>query len=135
MRGPLAITLALVALLAAGCGVRNSKPFEAKSTAGCLAKKGFTGVSTDPARVGFIASFAPRGGIKATSPTGNVLTVAFAEDADTVADTVAAFKRLASPFYRKHISDILETDRNAVLVWSVTPDQDELRDAEFCLRS
>ena len=126
--------LLLLALLAAGCGVRNSKPFTAKLTAPCLAKNGFTGVTTNPTEVGFIAGFADHGGLRATSPTGNVLTVAFTADSDSVGSTEDAFKAHAPKGLRPHISDIMGSNRNAVLVWTITPKGDEADTATRCLK-
>ena len=124
----------LVGLLVAGCGVRTSKPYTAKGTAPCLAKKGFTGVSRKPVDVGFIAGFADNGGLKGTSPTGNVLTIAFTADSDSVASTEAAFKNHAPKSLRPHITDIMQANRNAVLVWTITPKSDELDAVQRCLQ-
>jgi hypothetical protein len=126
--------LVLVACLAAGCGVRNSKPFTAAATAPCLAKNGFTGVTTKPAAVGFIAGFAEHGGIRAASASGNVLTIAFTADSDSVASTEEAFKTHAPAALRPHISDIMQTSRNAVLVWTITPKPEEADAASRCLK-
>jgi hypothetical protein len=123
-----------VALVAAGCGVRNSKPFTAQGTVGCLKAHGFTGVTTNPGAVGFIAGFADNGGIRGRSPSGNVLTIAFTADSDSTDSTQAAFRSHAPPSLRPHISDIMETNRNAVLVWTTTPDPDELDTATRCLK-
>lgn len=127
--------LLLVALVAAGCGVRNSKPFTAKGSAGCLRSHGFTGVTTNPRKVGFIAGFAENGGIRASSPTGNAVTIAFTADENSVASTEDAFKLRAPKRLRPHMSDILRTDRNAVLVWTITPLPDELDTAMRCLKA
>ena len=123
-----------VALLAAGCGVRTTKPFTAKGTAGCLRSNGFTGVTTNPGQVGFIAGFADNGGVRATSATGNVLTIAFTAGPDSVPSTEAAFKSHAPKSLRPHISDIMSSNRNAVLVWTVTPKGDEADAATLCLK-
>ena len=123
----------VAALLLAGCGVRSSKPFTAAGSVDCLKQKGFTQVTTDPAKVGFIAGFAENGGLRAASPSGNVLTIAFAGDASGVPDTERAFRNHASAFYKRHIQDIMESSRNAVLVWQVAPKPQELSTAEFCL--
>ena len=129
----LALVLVLPGLLAAGCGARSSKPFTAKGTASCLPQKGFEHVTMDPAKVGFIAAFAENGGIRATASDGNVLTIAFAADEAGAESTREAFKAHASPFYRRRISDILESERNAVLVWTTAPTQQQISDAESCL--
>ena len=124
-----------VALLAAGCGVRNSKPFTAKATASCLAKKGFSGVTTSPDRVGFVAGFAPNGGLRAVAPSGKVVTIAFAADAGSVDQTLSAFREHATGVYKRHFSDVSQTSRNAVLVWSETPQTGELDTVQRCLAS
>jgi hypothetical protein len=126
--------LLLVALAAAGCGVRNSKPFTAEASAPCFRSHGFTGVTTDPSRVGFIAGFADHGGIRAASATGNVLTIAFTAGPDSVPSTETAFKAHAPKSLRPHITDIMSSNRNAVLVWTVTPKGDEADAATRCLK-
>jgi hypothetical protein len=129
------VVVSVAALLAAGCGVRNSKPFTASASAPCFRQHGFTGVTTKPADVGFIAGFADNGGLRATSPSGNVVTVAFTADPDSVDSTEAAFRAHATGAYKTHISDVMEANRNAVLVWAITPKSDELDAAQRCLRA
>jgi hypothetical protein len=124
----------LVALIAAGCGVRTTKPYTARGTVGCLRSHGFTGATTNPGKVGFIAGFADNGGIKARSAMGNELTIAFTADAGSTASTQAAFRSHAPKRLRSHLSDILQTNRNAVLVWTTTPDPGELASATGCLQ-
>jgi hypothetical protein len=124
----------LVILVAAGCGVRNSKPFTAKASAPCLRSHGFTGVTTNPSDVGFVAAFADLGGIRARSASGNLLKIAFTASPDSVASTEAAFKSHAPKSLRPHISDIMGANRNAVLVWTTTPTGDEADAATRCLR-
>ena len=127
--------LGLVALVAAGCGVRNSKAFEPKPSAACLRKHGFAHVTTDPRQIGFVAAFADRGGLKATSPTGNVLTIAFADDPSSTPNEEQAFRLHAPPRLRPHLSDIMSSSRNAVLVWTITPRSDEVDTVNRCLSS
>jgi hypothetical protein len=124
----------LLALLAAGCGVRNNDPYTAKASAPCFRGAGYLGVSTDQIKVGFIAGFASNGGLIAKAPDGNTLTIAFAADETGAAGTAAAFKRNAPKALRPHMSDILEIQRNAVLVWTTTPSADELSGALACLK-
>ena len=129
-----AAVLVLLALLAAGCGVRSSKPYTAAGSASCLRGKGFTGVTTAAAKVGFVAATAQNGGLQARSPSGNVVTIAFAADSGSVGQTQAAVRRFASPAYRRHISDVMRTVNNAVMVWTTTPDSAELDTASRCLQ-
>jgi hypothetical protein len=132
-RTTLGIALA-VALLAAGCGVRTTKPFTADGTAPCLKTHGFTAVTTDPSKVGFIAAFADNGGITAVSAMGNRLTIAFTADADSTGSTEQNFRARAPKGLRPHMSDIMQTNRNAVLVWTTTPDPADLDAASRCLK-
>ena len=104
-------------------------------TAPCLTKQGFTGVTTNPVKVGFIAGFADNGGILAKAPGGNVVTIAFAADASGAAQTEQAFKAHATGVYKRHINDVMETQRNAVLVWTTTPTQQQVDTATGCLGS
>ncbi|MDX6485619.1 MAG: hypothetical protein QOF43_772 [Gaiellaceae bacterium] len=114
--------------------MRNSKPFTAKGTAPCLKAGGFTDVTTNPGRVGFIAGFSENGGVRAASKSGNVLTVAFTAGPDSVKQTEDAFRSHAPKSLRPHLSDIMQANRNAVLVWTVTPKPDELDAATRCLK-
>jgi hypothetical protein len=128
-----AALLAAVAVLAAGCGARSNTPFTAKGTLGCLKAKGFTGATTDPGKVGFIAGFAANGGIRATSPGHNVLTIAFAVDESGVPSTEKAFRLHAAPALRPHINDVMSANRNAVMVWTTTPVADDSTMVNGCL--
>jgi hypothetical protein len=127
--------LLVLALLVAGCGVRNGKPYTAKASVACFKAAGYTGISTNRVKVGFIAGFAQNGGLTARSPDGNQLTIAFTASPGDVVGTAAAFKRHAPAALRKHLADILETQKNAVLVWTTSPTADELSGAMNCLHS
>lgn len=131
-RFPLLAALVLVLVLAA-CGSGSTKPYTAAGTKACLTQKGFTGVTTADSKIGFIAAFAANGGLLAKSSSGNVLTIAFTESSDSVAGTEKAFRRAAPASLRPHMADIMEAQRNAVLVWTVSPTSQELSDAEGCL--
>ena len=127
------LLFALLGLLVAGCGARSSRTFTAKGTAGCLKDKHFTQVTTDPAKVGFIAGFAANGGIKATSPNGNVVTIAFTEDSNSVASTEKAFRLHAPLSLRSHMQDVMSTNQNAVIVWTVGASSDDASAVTGCL--
>ena len=91
-------------------------------------------MTTNPSKIGFIAGFADFGGLRARSASGNLLTVAFTASPDSVASTEEAFKSHAPKALRPHISDIMSSNRNAVLVWTVTPKGDEADTATRCLK-
>ena len=133
MRGAI-LLVAVLAIVAAGCGGRNTSAYKPAPTATCLTKKGFTGVTTDAGKVGFIAAFSANGGLFALPPGGgNTLTIAFAADVKGAAATQRAFTRHAPASLRPHISDVMESQRNAVLLWTVTPSEQVLSDALGCL--
>ena len=134
MRARVLLFLLPVALLVAGCGRGSTAPYTAAATAPCLKAKGFTKVTTDPGKVGFIAGFADNGGVFAVAPSSrNTVTIAFAGDAAGARPTEAAFRAHASAFYKKHMSDIMQSKRNAVLVWTTAPTQDQINTAMACL--
>src|SRR3954470_7430670 len=111
------LVLALRGALLAGCGGSSQKAYTAAGTKACLAQKGFKAVTTDPLKLGFIAAFAENGGVKATAKDGNVVTIAFTTDAESVDSTKQAFKNHAPAKLRPRINDIMESQGNAVLVW------------------
>ena len=126
--------LVLLALLAAGCGARSNTPYTAAGTIACLKKAGFTNVSSNPNKVGFIAGFATNGGLIATSPASNTVTIAFGANEDDVPTTESAFRKAAPASLRPHISDVMRSNRNAVLVWTTTPSADDEHAVEACLK-
>jgi len=133
----LVLAAASLAVVAAGCGARGgNQPYTATGTAACLTKTGFAKITTNPVKVGFIAGFADNGGLKGTASDGNVLTIAFTANAtDAVSSTRNAFRLHAPKALRPHIADIMETEQNAVLVWTVTPSSTQLADVVGCLHS
>jgi len=126
---------ALVVVVLAGCGGGSSKPYTAQGSEACFTKNGFTGVTTSATKVGFIAGFSANGGLQARSPKGNVVTIAFTAGPGAVAGTEKAYRKAAPPSLRPHMSDIMESKGNAILVWTVSPSPQELSGAENCLHS
>jgi hypothetical protein len=128
------VALALLAVVVAGCGARSNKPFTAKGTAACMTKKGFTQVTINPVKVGLIAGFAENGGLRALASDGNLLTIAFtADDTAGVKSTELAFRNHAPAKLRPRMGDIMESERNAVLVWTTSPSVAQLADVKSCL--
>src|SRR5947208_16328168 len=128
----LALPLLLRApLLVAGCSSGEPSTFNADQTAKGLRGKGYL-VTTDDAKVGVVAANAPNGGLLAKEP-GNALTIAFGQNSDDAIQIAAAFKRFAPRKLRPHITDVLRTQKNAVLLWTVTPPQEELDKVFACL--
>jgi len=131
MRLALATSTSAVLFLA-GCSSGEPDTFKAEPTASCLRGNGYQ-VTTDDSKVGIVAANALYGGLLAKEP-GNALTIAFAQDSDAAIKTAAAIKRFAPKNLRLHITDVMRTQKNAVLLWTVTPPQDELDKAFACLK-
>jgi hypothetical protein len=124
--------LALAVLLVSGCG-RSNKPFTVAGTSKCLQGAHFR-VSTKAKDIGFVATSAPNGALRAfTSGSANV-TVSFSDDALGAANQIRAYRRFASKQYRRRMRDILFSRRNAVLLWSIAPTPEQLNTAMNCLR-
>jgi hypothetical protein len=124
--------LPLVALaVLAGCGADVASPYSAKATKPCLVKAGYP-VSTRAADVGVIAGAAARGGLRARVP-GNTLTIAFGADGHDALGIARSYRRFAPKRLKKRLQDILERQRNAILVWTVAPTQRQLQTVEKCL--
>jgi hypothetical protein len=129
----LALTISITAgLLLAGCSSGEPSTFKAGPTATCLKGNGYS-VTTDDTKVGVIAANAPNGGLLAHEP-GNALTIAFGENSDDAIQIAAAFKEFAPKKLRPHINDVMRIQKNAVLLWTVTPPQDELNKVFACLK-
>ena len=131
MRLALAISIT-AALFLAGCSSGEPSAFKAGPTATCLKGNGYR-VTTDDTKVGVIAGNAPHGGLLANEP-GNALTIAFGENSDDAIQIAAAFKEFAPKKLQPHINDVMRTQKNAVLLWTVTPPQDELNKVFACLK-
>jgi hypothetical protein len=122
----------LAVLLAAGCSSGEPSAYKAGPTAKCLTGNGYK-VTTEDAKVGLVAANAENGGLRANEP-GNALTIAFAKNSDDAIQTAGAMKRFAPKKLRPHILDVMRTNKNAVLLWTVTPPQAELDRVYGCLK-
>ncbi len=119
-----------IAFLAAGCDTEPSV-YKAEPTAKCLRGKGYD-VTTENANVGVVAAAAPNGGLLAHEP-GNAVTIAFGENSDDALAIQRAFRRFAPKKLRPHILDVMRTQKNAVLLWTVTPPLEEMNKVFGCL--
>jgi len=124
--------LVLVGLLIAGCGDTEPSVYQAEGTAKCLRGAGYR-VTTRPEEVGVVAAAAPNGGLRAFEP-GNTVTIAFASDGGDAQAIARAFRRFAPEKLRRHISDVMRTQKNAVLLWTITPPIEELNKVYGCLK-
>jgi hypothetical protein len=132
MRLPACLLVAVAALLAAGC---NTEPatYKAAPTATCIRDTLHYRVTTDPADLGVVENNAPNGGLIAFHP-GNAVRIAFGENSDAAAGLEHAYTVFAPKKLRPHITDVMRTNKNAVLLWTVTPPQEEINSVYDCLR-
>jgi hypothetical protein len=126
------VALVAVALLVAGCGNSEPSVYKAEPTAKCLRGSGFR-VTTEPMKIGVVAAAAPNGGLRAFEP-GNALTIAFGESSDDALGIQRAFRRFAPKSLRPNIDDVMRVQKNAVLLWTVTPPLDEMNKVFGCLK-
>jgi hypothetical protein len=126
------LLLPLLSLLLVGC---NSEPavYKAGPTAKCLRDKLHYEVTTDPAQLGIVERNAANGGLLAHHP-GNAIRIAFGESSDAAAGLEHAFRVFAPEKLRPHINDVMRTNKNAVLLWTVTPPQEEVNAVYGCLK-
>ncbi|TML00587.1 MAG: hypothetical protein E6G36_14335 [Actinobacteria bacterium] len=128
----LSICLALLlAFLAAGCNTEPST-YKAQPTANCLRKDGYQ-VTTDPAKLGVVEGHAENGGLVAFHP-GNAVRIAFGASSDDAIGIERGYRRFAPKKLRPHIDDVMRTEKNAVLLWTVTPPLDEMNKVFGCLK-
>jgi hypothetical protein len=130
MRLPVCLLLVLV-VLAAGCQTEPSV-YKAAPTANCLRKGGYR-VTTEPAKLGLVERNAFNGGLLAFHP-GNAIRMAFGENSDDAPGIAAGYRRFASKKLKPHIDDVLRIQKNAVLLWTVTPPQEEINAVFACLK-
>jgi hypothetical protein len=124
--------LTILGILLTGCTATEPSVYKADGTVKCLRDSGYQ-VTTDSAQVGVVAAAAPNGGLLAREP-GNAVTIAFAADADDAQSIGKAFTRFAPKKLRPHISDVMRTEKNAVLLWTITPPIEELTKVVGCLK-
>ena len=87
------------------------------------------------ARSGFIAGFADNGGIRATSPLPETCSRSPSRRAPTPWPRPRRPSSSHAPkSLRPHISDIMSANRNAVLVWTMTPNRRRADAATRCLK-
>jgi len=124
--------LVALVLFLAGCGGSEPSVYKAEPTAKCLRGDGYR-VTTDPSRLGLVERSAENGGLLAFEP-GNAVRIAFGADSDDAIGIEAGFRRFVSTKVRRHISDVMRTQKNAVLLWTITPPIEELNKVYGCLK-
>ena len=126
-----AAPLALAVLLA-GCGNPVHSHYSVKDTAPCLRKLGYR-VETDASKLGPVEASAPEGALQAFVP-GNAVRIDFAENDREAANIERLYRRVVPRRLRPHIDDVMASQKNVVLLWTVTPAQAELSKVLGCLK-
>lgn len=123
------LPLALVLLLAAGCG-GGSTTYSMAKTRDCLVKKGQRIVPTPPND--FVPHQAGGGTFRVRFPD-NLVTLAFGDDRDDAQQVVRGYQA----FSGKNIglTDVLSAKHNVVILWGVHPKDDYVSTIESCLKS
>jgi hypothetical protein len=126
------LSVVILAVLAAGCSTGEPSVYKAEPTAKCLRENGYR-VTTKPSELGVVEKNADNGGLIAFEP-GNAVRIAFAADSDDALGVERGFRRFVTKRVRRHITDVMRTQKNAVLLWTVTPPLDELNNVYDCLK-
>jgi len=126
------VPLILMLCFLAACGGSEPSAYKAPSSAKCLRKLGYR-VTTVDQQVGVVAAAAPNGGLRAFEP-GNTVTIAFGQNSDDALQIEGAFRRFAPKKLKPNIDDVMRVQKNAVLLWTVTPPVDEMDKVFGCLK-
>ncbi len=126
-----ACLLILLAVVLAGCETEPSV-YKAGPTAKCLRKQDYR-VTTDPKKLGVVEGHTENGGVIAFHP-GNAVRIAFGASSDDAPGIENGFRLFAPKKLRPHITDVMRTQKNAVLLWTVTPPQEEMDTVFGCLK-
>ena len=124
--------LLLAAACVAGCGNPVHSHYSVKETAPCLEKLGYT-VDRDASDHGPVEASASEGALLATEQ-GNAVVITFSANAREATNIRRAYRRFAPKKIRPHITDVMNSQKNAVLRWTITPPRDELDRVLGCLR-
>jgi hypothetical protein len=132
MRLAAGLLVLVAAFLFAGCGESEPDVYTAEPTADCLRDHDYR-VVTDPDELGVVEKNADNGGLIAFRP-GNAVRIAFGTDSDDALGIERGFRRFAPKKLRPNISDVMRTQKNAVMLWTVTPPQEEQDEVFGCLK-
>jgi hypothetical protein len=126
------LLLVALALLIAGCGDTEPSAYKAEPTAKCLRKDGYR-VTTDRAKLGIVEANSANGGLLASKP-GNALRIAFGASSDDALGIERGFRRFVSKKLLPDVDDVMRTEKNIVLLWTVTPPLEEMKQVFTCLK-
>jgi hypothetical protein len=126
------VLVVAMVLVAAGCGGAEPDAYKPEPTAECLRDDGYR-VTTARADLGVVEKGATNGGLLAFRP-GNAVRIAFGGNSDDALGIQRGYRRFVPKRVRPHINDVMRTQKNAVLLWTITPPLEELNDVFDCLK-
>ena len=132
MRAKQLAAAAVAVLAVTGCGAKAAKTYHVDGTAKCLRDAHYR-VRTDADNLGVVAAAAPLGSLRAFEP-GNTVTISFGNDHREAVNISELYRRFAPKKLRPHIDDVMEIQKNAVLVWTVTAPMDDHDNVVGCLK-
>jgi hypothetical protein len=121
---------AFAVLAVSGCGATNT--YHVDGTAKCLKDADYR-VRTDSDNLGVVAASAPLGSLRAFQP-GNTVTISFGEDYRDAVNISELYRKFAPKKLRPHIDDVMEIQKNAVLLWTITPPMADHDKVVGCLK-
>ena len=122
-----------VALALGGCGGGDAQPsqYELEATRTCLER---ADVEVTSRNLDFVASTALGGAVNVRFPgRTNEVTLSFGESEEDADRIEQAYRRFAQK--RVRIGDVLRRNRNVVLLWGVTPTEQQETTVGGCLRA
>jgi hypothetical protein len=122
----------VLAALAAGCGNPVHSHYGVKGTAACLRKLGYT-VKTRLGPANAVENSATEGALLAKEP-GNAVRITFSQNHEQAVNIMAAYHQFAPEPLRRHLGDVLSAQKNATLLWTITPPPDEMQRVLGCLK-
>ncbi|HXY84084.1 MAG TPA: hypothetical protein VEH52_01265 [Gaiellaceae bacterium] len=123
-------TVSVVAAFTTSCGNPVLEPYKSPAkTSACLRQAGYQVASQFH---DIIAHTALRGTLRATHDYNSV-TVLFGQDPANARALRDAYRRVMPRRRAKHILDITDIEKNALLLWVTTPPPDQLKVVVDCL--
>jgi hypothetical protein len=120
----------LVALAATGCGASSVNTYQPGPSAKCLSDAGYR---VQRKNLGLVADSAPLGSLRAFEP-GNAVTISFGNDHREAENISKLYRKFAPKKLRPHIDDVMEVQKNAVILWTVTPPEADHDKVFGCLK-
>ena len=126
-----ACSVVLLACLAAGCETEPST-YKSGPTADCLREQSLE-VVTERSQLGVVERSTDNGGLIAYTE-GNAVRIAFGANEEDTLGIQEGYRRFVPKKVKPHIGDVMRTEKNAVLLWTVTPSNEVSDQVTGCLK-